>query len=256
MKRSILICAVLLAVFSSMLTSCKKQDIPTTTTTDSLKIGLIAYYPFSSSSADSSGNGNNGIVYNITDTTNRYGLKRSAYYFNGTTSYMRVADNSALRLNATNFTINAWVKLDSYNASFGSSIMCKRSAATSSGWSCLVTGATDTTGVSGGAYFGPGGTGLFGVSARVIPLGKWTMITYAYNQSTQLLYIYVNGALDTFTPKFPTPVSTTTGDIFIGRDYLTSASTGYFLKGAMDDLRIYNRQLTSAQISKLFLAAN
>src|ERR1700756_5208499 len=54
-------------------------------TADSLKMGLIAYWPFSGSAADSSGNSNNGTVYGATLTTDRNGNANSAYYFDGAT---------------------------------------------------------------------------------------------------------------------------------------------------------------------------
>ena len=61
---------------------------------DSLKLGLIAFYPFSYDSAvDSSGNGNNGTIYDITSVPDRFGKVNSAYYFNGMDSYIDIKDN-------------------------------------------------------------------------------------------------------------------------------------------------------------------
>ena len=46
--------------------------------------GLIAAYLFTGNPADSSGNGNTGVVTGATLTTDRFGNANSAYYFNGT----------------------------------------------------------------------------------------------------------------------------------------------------------------------------
>ncbi len=82
------------------------------------------------------------------------------------------------------------------------------------------------------------------------------MITYAYNQSTKIMYVYINGVVDSFTASIVAPQATSTGDLYIGRDYPGSASTGYYLKGALDDLRIYGRLLNAAEIAKLYVATN
>ncbi len=49
-----------------------------------------------------------------------------AYHFDGSTSYISVPDSVSLRLNNTDFTLNAWIKLDSYNSSYLSTIISKR----------------------------------------------------------------------------------------------------------------------------------
>ncbi|MGA9778350.1 MAG: hypothetical protein ACLPRE_04365 [Limisphaerales bacterium] len=40
--------------------------------------GLLAYYPFNGNANDASGNGNNGVVYGATLTTDRFGMSNSA----------------------------------------------------------------------------------------------------------------------------------------------------------------------------------
>ena len=77
-----------------MLTSCDKAANNTVApqVVDSLKTGLIAYYPFDNSGADLSGNGNDGFVYNITSTSDHNGKPNAAYHFDGTTSYILVKD--------------------------------------------------------------------------------------------------------------------------------------------------------------------
>jgi hypothetical protein len=54
------------------------KDTPITT----LNNGLVAYYPFSGNAGDSSGNGNHGTVNGATLTTDRFGNAGKAYYFN------------------------------------------------------------------------------------------------------------------------------------------------------------------------------
>ncbi len=55
-----------------------------------LNQGLIAFYPFSGSANDATGNNINGVVSNATLTTDRFGLPNSAYYFNGSNAYIQL----------------------------------------------------------------------------------------------------------------------------------------------------------------------
>ncbi|MBS1501762.1 MAG: Ig-like domain-containing protein, partial [Bacteroidetes bacterium] len=97
--------------------------LPKAQAVDSLKVGLIAYYAFNNNAVDSSGNNNNGTVYNAVSTTDRFGNANSAYQFDGTSSYITVPDNQALRLSHTDFTINYWVNLDEYTVLSGSAVL-------------------------------------------------------------------------------------------------------------------------------------
>ena len=67
--------------------------------TDRLKIGLLAYYPFNNSTNDLSGHNFNGVAYNLTSSSDRFGKPNAAYSFNGTSSYIKIKDKQALRLN-------------------------------------------------------------------------------------------------------------------------------------------------------------
>src|SRR5664279_2298442 len=71
--------------------------------------GLVAWYPFNGNANDASGNGNNGVVYNATLTTDRFGNANSAYDFNGSSSYVDIPQNGILNGLITNFTLSAWI---------------------------------------------------------------------------------------------------------------------------------------------------
>ncbi|CAN5664572.1 hypothetical protein BH11BAC1_BH11BAC1_00100 [soil metagenome] len=46
--------------------------------------GLVAWYPFTGNANDSSGNANDGTVYNAVLTADRFGTSNSAYHFDWT----------------------------------------------------------------------------------------------------------------------------------------------------------------------------
>ena len=152
---------------------------------DSLKSNLIAFYPFSFDSAvDSSGYGNNGTIYNITSVPDRFGKLNSAFYFDGTDSYVDIAHTNALRLNSTVFSINYWVNLDEYINVSGSVVLSKNNGPNQNGWNTSITGYGFVYGVPnnyGHAFYNvSGGSDPFGYSSMTIPTNKWTMVTVLF----------------------------------------------------------------------------
>lgn len=238
-----------------LLPSCKKIDpAPQKTTTDSLKVGLLAYYTFNNTGADSSGRGNDGFVYSINSTTDRFGRANSAYYFDGVSSYIRVKDNQDLRLANTDFTINTWVNLVEYNQSYVSAILVKRNSGPNNGWGLSISGyATQINngGIVGKASYGPGNASANAYTNLIFNTNRWYMLTIVYSIKNQQLTYYVNGVLDGVTNSIPTPNTLTNADIYIGRDN-PNVSSGYYIKGSLDDMRIYNRTLSVSEIQKLY----
>ena len=87
----------------------KAQNLPSYVPTD----GLVAYYPFNGNANDESGNGHHGTVNEASLTAGLEGAN-SAYNFNSNSAHISVPDNDALNLSNTDFTINVWIKLNSY----------------------------------------------------------------------------------------------------------------------------------------------
>jgi len=251
---------LLLLLAAATLASCSKLNNPVKVNKaiDSLKVGLVAYYPLNSNANDGSGNNNNGTAYNVTPTTDRFGKANSAYYFDGVDSYIKVRDTTSLRLNNTDFTLNSWVQLDAYNSSYGSIIMAKRGNGSGNGWNFGIAGYADLTNAVDAdgivTYSISGGNDPFAAGkVKIDTTNKWHMLTTVYSNSKQEVKIYVDGFLDTTTENMATPSSITTADLYIGADYVTSA---YFIKGKMDDLRIYNRALSNKEVLALFVLPN
>jgi hypothetical protein len=224
------------------------------TVKDSLKVGLLAYYPFNNSTNDVSGHNFNGTAVDLTSTADRHGKSNSAYYFNGLTSYVTVADNPVLRLYNTSITLNAWVKLDDYNSSFGDNILSKHFTGADQGWAWGITGyAYSPIGI---LTYGPGGGSASARGAIIVNTSQWHMVTSVYDLTTQQIKLYVDGVLDNVTNGIPSPNGTIAAQMCIGRDNPEVPTNGYFVKGAIDEVRIYGRKLNISEIHKLFVAAN
>jgi hypothetical protein len=223
---------------------------------DSLKLGLIAYYSFNNNTVDSSGHNNDGTGKNLLPVTDRFNNDNSAYYFDGTSSFILVKDKPELRLNSTDFTLNMWINLDEYNVSSGSALLAKNSGPFQNGWNCSITGlGTTNTNIGNAFYNVSGGDDPHAVGDAVVGLHKWRMVTITYNLLQQRITFYINGKFDHATDGIPTPNPTTVVDLFIGKNSYIDPSgltPPYYIKGKLDDIRIYNRKITVSEINKLY----
>jgi hypothetical protein len=68
--------------------------------------GLVGWWPFSGNANDFSGNGNNGTVNGATLTTDRFGQSNNAYSFDGINDFISFLSDFDYEL----FTINLWIK--------------------------------------------------------------------------------------------------------------------------------------------------
>jgi len=78
--------------------------------------------------------------------------------------------------------------------------------------------------------------------------GSWYHLCATYNASTTNMNLYVNG-----TSYGPTAHATTwnaTGHAIIGSDW--SGTRQHYLNGRVDDIRLYNRALSGAEVSALY----
>ncbi|MXV51567.1 hypothetical protein GS399_11350 [Pedobacter sp. HMF7647] len=221
-----------------------------------LNDGLIAYYPFNGTAADSSGHLNNGTAIKASLTTNRFGKSNSAYYFDGSTAYISIADKKELRLNNSDFTINYWVNLDDYISSSGSVVLSKNNGPYQNGWNTSITGYGSTNTPTGKAFYNVSGGGdPFAFGTKTVEKNKWQMVTVSYDLAAKKISFYVNGTYDSATFNIPSPNPATTANLQIGKNTYNDPSgqtPAYFIKGKLDDIRIYNRKLSDMEIDNLY----
>jgi glucose/arabinose dehydrogenase len=204
--------------------------------------GLTAGYGFSegtgSSTADASGNGITGtLVSGPVWTTGKNGTGLS---FNGSSTYVDLGNPAALRFNGS-MTVSAWVKENANVADDGQIVA---DADWSTGWQLK---SSPDTGVRtfGVAIAAAVGVKVQRYSKTVRALNVWYHVTGVYNASARTLDIYVNGVLDNGVLQGTVPASFVAADVNanIGR-----RTGGFYLNGVVDDVRIYSRALTLAEI--------
>lgn len=208
--------------------------------------GLVAYYPFHGSAADSSGNGNHGMVVGATLTSDRFNKSNEAYFFNtDSIQYIKVDASSSLN-NCKAITLSMWVKLNTYNrpGQVGFNHFVNKSDQADNHQFIL---ASNLQGLyfyfnSGDSYF----------QSQTLPaLNEWHQIaiTYAYDPgSPSWCKIYVDG---TMTERFPVtrPLPVTSFPLQFGSFASLGNST---LDGRIDEVRIYDRALPAAAIQYLY----
>jgi serine/threonine protein kinase len=204
---------------------------------ESLTNGLVAYYPFNGNANDAVGT-NNGTVYGATLTTDRFGLTNTAYRFNGT-SWVQLPDG-ILPVAALEFTLSVWVLADSRPY-------------TKMG----IVGQTSRKGECGISTEGCGVklqySGFQNIFTNLMFTNKWSQIVETYRQG-QYVQLWVNGSLiqsnaipDEIMYHEPTfPLNSSIGN------YDFAPAPYYGFKGAIDDVRIYNRALSSAEVQRLY----
>ena len=108
--KTLLACVLLMTVISGCSKDC--EDDPNDCEIN-LNQGLVAYYPFNGNADDASGNGNNGVVYGATFTTDFLGRPGKAAGFDGINDYILVNDNG--KLNHQEVTIAMMVMVNNTN---------------------------------------------------------------------------------------------------------------------------------------------
>jgi hypothetical protein len=248
-KISIFLIAGLFAVMAFY--SCKKSKPVTPALPPA---NLIAYWPLNGNANDASRYNNNGVANNVTFVADRNGNANNAAHFGGVSSYISVPDSVRLRLANTDFTLNAWVKLDAYNTQSVSSIISKRLAGENNGWLFAINGNLNTP--LGATYFGPGGGNSDAIGNIVLDTGKWYMVTCVYTLASETLSIYVNANLDNSVGGIASPNGSIAAPMYIGMDMSTPGDEEYFLNGSLDEIRIYNTALTQTSIQQLYTNTN
>ncbi len=198
---------------------------------------LICYYPFNGNANDVSGNNNNGTVNNAVLTNDRKGNPYSAYFFNGISSSIVVANNSTL--NFQNYiTINFWMKVkefftrEQYPISHGNWQNRWKVSITDNKlrWTVkTVNGVTDLD------------------SKIQLKLNTLYNVTVLYDGL--YMEIYFNGELDSFK-KWSGSLLQTDSALTIGQNLV--GDNQYDFSGILDDIRIFDYPLLPDTIKQLY----
>jgi hypothetical protein len=195
--------------------------------------GLVGAWAFSegtgTTTADASGNGNTGTVTGATWTgSGRHG---GALVFDGVTSAVRIPASASLNPTA-GMTVSAWVQ----------------PTVAQSSWRAIVQKEADAyfLHASGDGPLRPAGGGTFvgnvnhASAPTAIGVNAWTHLAVTYDGTT--VRLYVDGT-QVATRVAGGAIQSTTQPLWIG-----SNSYGENFVGLIDEVRVYSRALTPAEI--------
>lgn len=195
---------------------------------------LVLYLPLDGGVEDASGNGNDGIVNgNASWVDGKHG---QAMQFDGST-YMEIPDSPGSGLDGVSgLTIEAWVKMSGHH---DNGIVVKL---ISEGvhWPTVYNLETWSDQL---AYFGVNeDTGEWIVGSY--PLDEWFHLTGVFDNGTET--IYINGEDMGSMPDPSAVVPDSDLPVYIG----CVDPNSYFFVGELDDIAIYDRALTQAEIQQ------
>jgi hypothetical protein len=190
---------------------------------------------------DASGNSLHGTIREATRVAGRFG---GALSFDGSNDWVTVADTTGSPLDlTTGMTLEAWVKPETLNG-WDTALLKERGTGLLSYGLYAHDGAPLSGGVASPAGYIRVGSADQGVrTTSPIAVGEWSHIAVTYDGATMRLY--VNGALVASRAQ--------SGVLAVGNGALriggNNSFAGEFFRGLIDEVRIYNRALSAAEIT-------
>src|SRR4051794_7219507 len=219
--------------------------VPSATSALSAGVPPVAAYAFNEGSgtaaADASGNNLAGVLTNGAG----WGVGRNAgaVLLDGVNDFVDLGNPAKLQLTGS-MTVSAWVNSAAYPAD-DAAIVSKR-ASGELGYQL------DTTVDRGPRTIGfkltsSSGGNMFRYGATVLQANTWYFVTGVYDAAASTLHVYLNGQLDdgTLVGTVTAAQQNSTANVNLGR---RPGSNSFNLSGRIDDVRIYGRALTQAEV--------
>jgi glucose/arabinose dehydrogenase/fibronectin type 3 domain-containing protein len=197
--------------------------------------GLVGAWAFNEgfglTTADASGNNNTATISGASWTPlGRFGYALS---FNGSGSTASIAASPSLSL-SSGMTLSAWIN----------------PSASQSGWRTIAQRQTDAYFLNASSDAGPlrpagggtlGGSTVYTAGPTANPVGAWTYQALTYDGST--LRLYINGTQIASRAQTGA-IQASSSPLWIGGNQ----PYGEFFNGLIDEVRVYNRALTQAEL--------
>jgi hypothetical protein len=208
--------------------------------------GMVGYWSFDEGSGttayDRSGNNNNGTLYNGPTWVD--GKVGKALSFDGVNDYVDVGNSSTLV--SKDMSILMWVQVLNYNCNSTYREIIRRENANGYQWSCAGMGYWDIGYKNNnGIWNSPPG-----ITSSTIPLNQWTFIASIYDSnSVAQQRVFINGN------KYSESTLSDRGTLNSNITYIGSyGPNNRPYSGLIDEVRIYNRALSDAEIQAIYNA--
>jgi hypothetical protein len=237
-----------IALYNRALSLSEINQIISPCDTVNITSNIVAQFDFNNNANDISGNNHNGTVSAATLTTDRFGNTNNAYAFNGSTSTITVPDDTTLRLSNTDYTISGWINQTNV-ASTNAVIISKHTGAGQRGYLLNVSG-TGTNPPRRLIFNVSSNTDPKAISDSIISINSWHHVVEVYQLSSHTIYTYIDGLLNSSKANIPSLNPTTAADMYFGSD---GVGLPFYFNGKIDDIRIYNRALSSCDVDSLYI---
>ena len=230
--------------------------VPSSSLSD-LNRGLVGYWSFDNQSDpghDDSENGSNGVNHGATWVSN--GISGGALEFDGDDDYIDLPITGSLEVSP--ITIAAWINMTTESGGFIYQYMPKGAHwdgrgiiifATGSGFGCR----------KGDADY----TWDFAHGSTTLSDSTWYHVAWTFNSSSSIFDVYVNGVLDGSETEYDDIVYEDNDGVYngpptkkaligAGMDSKPYEAFEYHFHGLIDEVRIYDRALSDAEILLLY----
>jgi hypothetical protein len=210
--------------------------------------GLIAHWLLNGNLNDAAGT-NNCVAYSATPAPNRFGTPNSAYFFNGSNSYLR---SIAPMRDLSNATFSVWFNAANVTA-LQNTLFSDSTTASGNDFACLLAKVGTSSAVYVACSKAGGGGGLWvtnGTSGfSQLLTNNWLQLTWVMQATQQ--QVFVNGTLSASVATNASNIGFHHQGFVIGADCATSPYQKLFL-GLISDLRVYNRALSAKEVASLY----
>ena len=200
----------------------------------------IGYWPFNGNANDESGNANHGEESGATLATDRFGKENSAYHFDGIDDYIQLGNAEDFNFSANqDFTLSVWIKPEEGQSDYAGILTNGATADYNRGWALRYIknkmSFSQSNGEDQRAY-----------ANYVAQFGRWSNITVVSDRDGAAK-LYKDGDL-----MGSVDISGFNVDLSNAINTYVGKWGGYYFKGAIDDIHIYNRSLSEQEVSMLY----
>lgn len=214
-----------------------------------LSDGLVSYYPFNGNSNDNGSFSNHGAEYGgITYANGKYG---QALLLDGVNDYIKIPNENQYDFENKTFSLSGWFKTDSTEGAYILAKDLYPYCCSSGGWGVSISGKVGVASKSAASY------SPFGRSTNnTYNDNKWHHFAIVIKTSTtvrtdNLVNIYIDGTLEQTDMSYDRDnYIGGSNPLYIGRRDDPRSSANHY-NGMIDEIRIYNRALTTSEIQQL-----
>ncbi|MFH1228674.1 MAG: DUF2341 domain-containing protein [Planctomycetota bacterium] len=205
--------------------------------------GIAGYWPFDEGAGTAAGDFSGNIITGTLVNSPAWvtGMSGNGLSFNGTNNYVDLGNPSALQITGSQ-TIEMWL-----NPAVLNDTIRRNPYAKCYGGEGTITQEPDGT---INAYYGTAGSNNTPYQGFTMPLNiavsTWVHIAIVRDLTNMKLQWYKNGVLAIETPALYASAVTSSLTAYIGKGYVNNYS------GIIDEVRIYNRALTAAEIASRY----